>query len=255
MTPLDALSGFRNCIGFLTRIPVGMTSEGMQQAASYMPLFPIVGALVGFLAGTFVWAVELLLPPYIAGMLGVGVILLVNGVQHMDGLLDLGDGLMCHGTRAQKLRAMRDTQTGAGGLSLGMVILVTTALGIASVQRTSIIQTLIVSESAAKFSMVLEAWGSKPAHQGMNTVFVNAMHAKRGNAKVIISLIASTFISALFLREIGLLTILVTILGSLVIIAVAKSNFGGITGDVMGASNELTRLLSLLTIIGATKWV
>ncbi|MBZ5525401.1 MAG: adenosylcobinamide-GDP ribazoletransferase [Acidobacteriia bacterium] len=255
MTSLYALTGFRNCVGFLTRIPVGMTREGMQQAASYMPLFPIVGALIGFLAGASVWAMELLMPSYVAGMLGVGVILLVNGVQHMDGLLDFGDGLMCHGTRAQKLRAMRDTQTGAGGLSLGMVILVTTALGIASVHGTSIIQTLVVSESVAKFSMVVEAWGSKSAHQGMNTVFVNAMHAKRGGAKVIIGLIESTFISALFLREIGLLAVLVTILGSLIIIAVAKSNFGGITGDVMGASNELIRLLSLLSIIGASKWV
>jgi adenosylcobinamide-GDP ribazoletransferase len=248
------LKEIKNLLSFLTIIPVRMDKDILTDSAKFMFLFPLIGAFIGLLAGVFGWVTAQFLPFLVVGALVLGALLLLTGLHHTDGLLDFGDGLMCHGNRAQKLRAMRDTQTGAGGLSLGMVILVTTALGIASVHGTSIIQSLVVSESVAKFSMVVEAWGSKSAHQGMNTLFVNAMHAKRGNAKVIVGLIESTFISALFLREIGLLAVLITILGSLIIIAIAKSNFGGITGDVMGASNELIRLLTLLTIIGASKW-
>lgn len=226
----------------------------MRQAASYMPIFPIVGLLTGFLVGAFVWTLELLLPSAVAGMLGVGLILLVNGVQHLDGLLDFGDGLMCHGPRERKLRVMRDPQTGAGGLSLGIVVLVTTALCISALQRSSVIQSLVVSEVAAKFSMVFDAWAGKSARRGMNTAFVNAMHGRHRNSKMMASFIILVLISVPLLRQVGLLVTFVAILVSIVTVALANRNFGGITGDVMGATNEITRLLSLLTILGASQW-
>jgi len=252
---LSFLSGLRNCLAFLTIIPVGMDEDGIRQAASYMPFFPLVGALVGLLAGAFVWVIGLVLPSVVAGMLGVGVLLLVNGVQHADGLLDFGDGLMCHGSRERKLRVMRDPATGAGGLTLGIVVLVTTALCISALNRSNLIQSLVVCEAAAKFSMVFEAWAGRSARAGMNTVFVSAMHAKYGNSKVMASLVMLVLISVPLLRQVGLLVSLGAILVSVVVLAISRRNFGGITGDVMGATNEITRILSLLVILGASQWV
>ncbi len=251
---MSLLSGFRNCLAFLTVIPLGMDENGIRQAAFYMPIFPIVGLLSGFLAGAFVWTLRLVLPSTVAAMLGVGFILLVNGVQHLDGLLDFGDGLMCHGPRERKLRVMRDPQTGAGGLSLGIVVLITTALSIAALQRSNVVQSLVVSEVAAKFSMVFEAWAGKSARRGMNTAFVNAMHGRHGNSKMMASLIILVLISVPLLRQVGLLVTFVAILVSIVTLALANRNFGGITGDVMGATNEITRLLSLLIILGVSQW-
>lgn len=252
---MSFLSGLRNCLGFLTVIPVGIDEDGMRQAASYMPIFPAVGAFVGLLAGAFVWTLALILPSTVVGMLGVGFIILVNGVQHTDGLLDLGDGLMCHGSRIRKLRVMRDPQTGAGGLSLGVVVLITTALSIANLGKSSVLQSLVVSEAAAKFSMVFEARAGKSAHRGMNTVFVNAMHATHRNSRILASLFTLLIVSVPLLRQVGLLVTLVAVLVPTIILAIANRALGGITGDVMGATNEITRLFSLLTILGASQWL
>lgn len=252
---MSFLGGLKNCLAFLTIIPVGMDEDGIRQAASYMPLFSLVGALVGLMAGAFVWILGLVLPSAVVGILGVGLILLVNGVQHVDGLLDFGDGLMCHGSRERKLRVMRDPATGAGGLALGIVVLVTTALSISALNRSIMVQGLIVCEAAAKFSMVFEAWAGKSAREGMNTVFVNAMHARYGNPKMIASVTMLVLISFPLLRQVGLLVSLVAILVSIIILGVAQRNLGGITGDVMGATNEITRLVSLLVILGASQWV
>lgn len=230
-----------------------MDEDGVEQAASYMPVFPLIGALVGFLAGAFVWALGLVLPSLVVGMLGTGFILLLNGVQHMDGLLDFGDGLMYHGPRERRLRVMRDPQTGAGGLALGTVVLISSALSVAGLGRASVVQSLLVSEAAAKFSMVFEAWAGKSAHRGMNTLFVNSMHAKHGNSKVAVSLFLLFIISVPTLRVVGLITSLVSILASVITLAIANRSFGGITGDVMGATNEITRLLSLLAILSVTR--
>jgi adenosylcobinamide-GDP ribazoletransferase len=232
-----------------------MDEDGILETASYMHFFPLVGALVGLLAGAFAWVLGLVLPSAVVGMLGVGLILLVNGLQHADGLLDFGDGLMCHGSRERKLRVMQDPATGAGGLALGIVVLVTTALSISDLNRSILVQSLIVCEAAAKFSMVFEAWAGKSARAGMNTVFVNAMHARYGNSKATASVVILLVVSVLLLRQVGLLVGLVSILVSIAILTIARRNFGGITGDVMGATNEITRLVSLLAVLGATQWV
>lgn len=251
---MGIVGGLKNCVAFLTIIPVGMSKEGMVEAASYMPLFPIVGAIVGLLAGAFVWALELVLPSSVAGVLGMGSILLVNGVQHADGLLDFGDGLMCHGSAARRLRVMRDPQTGAGGFSLGVIVLAGTALAIANLQRAVLLPSLIVSEAAAKFAMVYEAWGSRAAHKGMSTTFVDSMH-DNGIPKLAASLAMFLLISFPLLPQLSFLVGLAAILVSSVLIAIASRLFGGITGDVMGATNEITRFVSLLAILGAASWV
>jgi len=82
-------------------------------------------------------------------MIGLGILILINGAQHVDGLLDFGDGIMFHGSPSGKLRIMRDPTTGAGGLSLGLIILTTTAFSIGYIPARLIVPGLIVSESAA----------------------------------------------------------------------------------------------------------
>jgi adenosylcobinamide-GDP ribazoletransferase len=186
-------------------------------------------------------------------MLGVGFILLLNGVQHFDGLLDLGDGLMCHGSRERKLRVMRDPQTGAGGVCLGVLVLVTSGLSIASLARSLVLQSVVVSEASAKFSMVFEAWSGRSAHRGMNTVFVNAMHTAHKNAKMVASLLILVIFSLPLIGKASILVSLVSILTPMVIVTIANRAFGGITGDVLGATNEITRLMSLLTILSVSK--
>ncbi len=252
---MGIVRGFKNCIAFLTIIPVGEDKDGMAQAASYMPLFPFVGAFVGFLAGAVVWILELTLPAIVAGILGVGFILLVNRAQHMDGLLDFGDGLLFHGAQKRRLRVMQDPHTGAGALILGVVVMVSTALSISTLRWTSVIPSLIVSETAAKFAMVFEAWGGKGAHRGMGTLFVDAMHERNGGSKLVGSLFILLLISIALLRQLGLLVSLAAILVSIVMIAISNKLLGGITGDEMGATNEIARLACLLTILGAARWL
>jgi adenosylcobinamide-GDP ribazoletransferase len=232
-----------------------MDDDAMFQVAVYMPIFPVIGALIGLLAGVFVWVIGLFLQTMIAGALGLGFILLLNGVQHFDGLLDFGDGLMCHGSRERKLRVMRDPRTGAGGLSLGLIVLLTTALSIAALGRSNIVQSLAVSEAAAKFSMVFEAWAGKSAQEGMGASFIKAMHGKHRNTRIAASFSILLVIAVLGLRTIGVFVVVAPILVSIVDVRISGKAFGGITGDIMGASNELTRLVSLLVIIGAMQWV
>lgn len=251
---MGILRGLKNSVAFLTVVPVGMDADGFTQAATYMPLFPIVGAMIGLICGALVWALDLFLPSLITGMLGLGSILLLTGVHHTDGLLDFGDAIISHASREDKIRIMSDPYTGAGGLSLGLVVLATTALGIAALDPARVIQSLVGAEAAAKFAMVFQAWGGKSAHKGLNTPFVKAMHGQWRWPRLAISFGLLLVISVLGLQFVGAALALGAILIAGIMLIVSNSAFGGVTGDVMGATNDLTRLVSLLVIVVAERW-
>jgi adenosylcobinamide-GDP ribazoletransferase len=180
---------------------------------------------------------------------------LLNGAQHVDGLLDFGDGLMCHGSKSRKLRVMEDPQTGTGGLVLGVIVLMSTAFAIASFSRSIAIQSLVVSEAAAGFSMVLEASIGRPAQQGMGSIFLKAMRGKYRGVRLLVAVVLIVGIAFPILSLLGAGMVLAAVFVALIIVAISETAFGGITGDVMGATNELTRLVVLLVALGAVRWV
>ena len=245
----------KNLISFLTIIPVGMDSDCLTDAANYMYLFPVVGALIGILAGLYAWFLFHIFPALVVGILTLGFILLITGLHHTDGLLDFGDGLMCQGAPEKKIEVMHDQQTGTGGLALGLVTMLTTAFCIGGLNMRIIIQSLIVSEVSAKLAMVLGTWAGMSAHKGMNTYFVNAMHDQHRNLRLTAALIISFGIAIPLLRIVGLTLVIVGLATGLIMVGVSNRHFKGITGDVIGATNELARMASLLIILAAIKWV
>ena len=250
---MGILSGLKNSIAFLTILPVGMDEDGIVQAASYMPLYPIIGAIIGLLAGIGVWLLRLILPQLISAAVGIGLLLLINGAQHMDGLLDFGDGVMFHGSRSGKLRVMRDPTTGAGGFAVGSVVLLVTVFSIAAIPSTLIMAGLLVAEASAKFAMVLATAIGKSAHKGMSTIFVESMHSRRG-LRLGVSFGILITISYLALMSAGIIVVAGAAVTASVMVAVSNRNFGGLTGDVLGATNEIARASSLLLVLVFLKW-
>jgi adenosylcobinamide-GDP ribazoletransferase len=231
-----------------------MDTDGISIAAEWMPIFPLVGAFTGLVAGILTWSLESMLPPLLVGALGLGVIVLLNGAQHVDGLLDFGDGVMCHGSKTRKLQVMRDPQTGAGGFAFGWLVLSASVFAIASLSRGVVVQSLLVSEAAASFSMVFEARAGKAAHKGMSNVFVTSMNSNRRNLRVTLSAFLLVLMAVPAMFTTGLLVIGVAVIIPLIMLLLSSREFGGITGDVMGATNELTRLASLTIILVGIRW-
>jgi adenosylcobinamide-GDP ribazoletransferase len=219
-----------------------------------MPLFPLVGALVGLVGGSFAWSLEWVLAPQLSSTLGLGLILLLNGAQHVDGLLDFGDGVMCHGSRSRRLRVMRDQQTGAGGFTIGLIIMTSSIFAISSLNRSALVSALIVSESASKYSMVLQAWIGRAADRGMGGQFIESMRKHR-NSKILLSTGFLLLVAVPLLNLVGLVLALVALGVSSLMLVISNRAFGGVTGDVMGATNEITRLVSVTAILAGRTWL
>jgi adenosylcobinamide-GDP ribazoletransferase len=245
----------KNLFSFLTILTPTMDEDCFTVAAKFMFLFPLVGAFIGLIAGLLGWVTSLVLPSLVVGGLVLGFLLLITGLHHTDGLLDFGDGVMAHGSPERKVEIMHDQLTGAGGLSLGILTFLITAFSIAELDADIIIQGLVVVEVSAKLSMVIGAWAGRAVHEGMASPFLDAMHGKKGTARLVASLAISFGIAIPLLWFAGVIVLLAAIIASLIMVGISYKHFNGVTGDVLGATNELARMVSLITLLAAMGWV
>ena len=244
----------KSLFSFLTILTPTMDEDCFSNAAKAMFLFPLVGAFIGLLAGLFGWVTSQFLPGLVVGALVLSFLLLITGVHHTDGLLDFGDGVMAHGSAERKIEIMHDQLTGAGGLSLGILTLFITAFSVAELSTSVIIPGIVMAEVSAKLSMVIGAWAGKAAHQGMASSFLEVMHDKKGTARLVIALAISLAIVLPLMWLTGIIALLAAILTSLIMVGVSHKHFNGVTGDVLGATNELARMVSLITLLAMIRW-
>jgi adenosylcobinamide-GDP ribazoletransferase len=243
------LKKVKSLFSFLTILTPTMDKECFTDAAKTMFLFPAVGAFIGLTAGLLGWVTYQVLPSLVVGGLVLAFLLLITGLHHTDGLLDFGDGVMAHGSPERKIEVMHDQLTGAGGLALGIMTLMITAFAITELDSSIIIQGLVVTEVSAKLSMVIGARAGKVVHKGMASSFIESMHGKEGAARLIVALAISFGIAVPLLFLVGVVVVLSGIMTSLIMVGISQRHFKGVTGDVLGATNELARMVSLITLV------
>jgi adenosylcobinamide-GDP ribazoletransferase len=234
------LNTLRALLQFTTILPVGKTAD-FQLFARRSYLYPLAGYVTGGIAGLAAfWISE----PGIKAAVAIAAVLLITGANHFDGLLDLGDGLMAHGGREGRIRALTDRQIGTGGFVAGVcVLLLTFAALSASLQP---LWSLIVAEVLAKFSMsFLTAYGT-PFREGLHAVLYR-------EAKPWFPFIAAVLCIPLLLLPVPPLPLLGAALAALLVPAslllIANRLFGGVNGDVVGASGEITRAVALCALV------
>jgi adenosylcobinamide-GDP ribazoletransferase len=149
---------------------------------------------------------------------------------------------------------MHDQLTGAGGLSMGIMTLLITALAIGQLKIGLIIGGIIAVEASAKLAMVIMAWAGKSVHQGMNSPFLEAMHGSKGNLRLIVAVVISFAVALPLLGWAGAFTVLAAIITSFVMVAIAHKHFNGVTGDVFGATNEITRMVCVIVLLAVVAW-
>jgi adenosylcobinamide-GDP ribazoletransferase len=110
---------------FYTRLPtpawVGWQPEWLAQSARY---FSVIGCVVGMISAA-VWALTIqALPATVAATLAIIAAVLTTGAFHEDGLADACDGFGAGGTVERILTIMKDSRIGAyGAIAVGLVLL------------------------------------------------------------------------------------------------------------------------------------
>ena len=238
--------GLKGLFGFLTVLPIGM--ESMEALSKYFFLSPVVGLVVGLIGGAVGFGAGYVLPDLMVGFLVLVTVELLTGFHHLDGLLDFSDAAMARGDTKRRLEVMHDMFTGAAAVGSGVIVLVLTGLAFGNFSGLEILKVAIVAEVVAKESMVLTAYlGKKPSYKGSGYYVVESMENKHVEA----------FISVILCAAVGIILIgiwfifVLAAMGVAVAVLTSYSNkqLESVTGDVMGATNELNRMIALIMLI------
>ncbi len=247
------IGALRAAIGFFTRIPVETTEDDWEAFRRLPVTIPIVGTLVGAVAGL---AFVLPLPINTTVAVYLLTIYLLSGITHADGLADLGDGAVVHGDADDRLAVMSDSQLGVGGtlaLAVMLLVLLTGASGISGVGTgLTAFRLVLAAEVGAKLAMVFVICYGEAAHKGLGSQLTDVNGPRSFGVALLAALPVALYPPA-FASGAIFAALLSPLAIALVLLWWANRQLGGVTGDVIGATNELGRAIALHA--GMLGWV
>jgi adenosylcobinamide-GDP ribazoletransferase len=217
--------------------------EGVEALMRHVYVFPLVGLVLGSMAGAAAFIAGKAVPPSLVAIVVIMTIYKLCGINNIDGLADFGDGVVAHGPVDKKVLAMKDVNLGTGGVVFIAVILITLYAITSSISVQLLPLALIAAEVSAKQSMIAFGAFSESLQKGFGQMMIE----RTGRREFIIGLAISAALCAAVLGPLGLAILAVSQAAALYMVMVSRRNFGGATGDGIGATNEVCRAVALGT--------
>ena len=248
-------------LSFFTRLTVGFLapkapepSPGTESVPLQLRLgeaaraFPLAGLVVGLAGGLVYWiAFTIGLSGLLAAFLAVAATAALTGALHEDGWADFADGLGCRGDRIRKLAAMKDSHIGSFGVLALIFATGVKTVALAQLDTPDRVATALVAAHVLSRAVLPLAMRSLPlaTSQGL------AVMAGRPRVQGVYVALALGFVIAFFavFLPAAIVAIIVAVVAAALIGAIAKKQFGGYTGDVLGAIEQVAEIAVLINLV------
>lgn len=248
MTPMFNLIDVPAAFGLLTRLPLRLsTAKVTARGAASAWAFPIVGIFIGLMAAASAAAVHFLgLPSAVAAIVAILVPVMLTGAMHEDGLADTADGFWGGWDKARRLEIMKDSHIGTyGTLAIGLSLLLRGVLITALVGQEEYMQGLILAAMMSRASMVGLMTFSPNARGGG----LSSSYGRPSNAVSLIAVIICICTALLIIPSHAVSITFIACLSTILCGLYAKAKIGGQTGDVLGATQQVTEIAVLFTLL------
>lgn len=243
---------FLLALQFLTRLPVprslGFSPEDFRDSARY---FPLVGLLVGLTGAGVLAAASLVFPYVVAVLLSMSATLLVTGAFHEDGLADSCDGLGGAVDRARALEIMKDSRIGSYGAIGLFCVLGLKAAALASLPLPLAVAAGVLAHASSRAAaLTLARW--LPYAGEIDRAKAGPLMQRLSTTNLVIGwgwplVLAAGLVAS---RPMWLAPTLLGLVLAMSIAGVARvwlqRRLGGMNGDTLGATQQVSELLVLL---------
>lgn len=235
---------FRVAVSFLTTLPLKYKGEWDEKTFSRASIFyPIVGLIVGIITAAVIYILAITEYLHIAAFAGLVVSIVLSGGLHLDGFMDMCDGLLASRGPERALEIMKDSRVGSFSvIGVFLLLMAKFLLYDTLVAWGSYIFAIVAGLTFSRFILIcclLLYPCARETGLGVTT--------KKYVSKKALALGASVMIIiGLLSRDVGLMAAFVLALIFILAIAQSISKFlGGITGDIMGAMGEMGEAIFL----------
>ena len=256
----EELAALGLAVRLLTRWPLAAREDAdaspsppRPAAAAAVPWYPLVGILIGALAGIVFCLAHLVFPVTLSVVLAIAATLLATGALHEDGFADACDGLGGGTTRERALEIMRDSRLGTyGAAGLGLM-LAAKVLALAAAPVAAIPWLLVAAHAASRASMAVAlATGTYARESGIAAPFADA---SPGGGRTALAIVIGVAASCALLYEVTPIVLLAglagLVLGHLLVRRSYERKLAGYTGDCLGAVQQASELGLYLGAVAA----
>ena len=245
MAPAPLGEALLGALAFFTRLPLWPATH--HPLAATLAGFAPAGALIGLIVGVALAGFGGLgLPTLLAALLAVGCGLILTGALHEDGLADCADALG-RADRDQALAIMRDSRLGSFG-ALALILSVTLrAASLAMLPGWVALAALIGAHSFSRAVLGIVLERLQPARA--DGLGASAGTPSRSDAMLALAVGAGIAVLAgLLFAGIGASLFALAVAGIVALggLEVARRRFGGYTGDVLGALQQIVETAMLV---------
>lgn len=244
------MTGFLLALRFLTILPGGKNDAHIspRDLGRSMSYYPLVGLLLGGILWAAYWLFSHAFPRTLCDGLIILLLVILTGALHLDGLADTLDGMAAGKSTGERLQIMRDHRVGTFG-AVGLILtLGVKFLALNSLPEEIIGKTLLVALVLSRWSTVQLTYRTPYARPegGLGKIFKENLKKR----EMVIATASSLVAAAFLLRFWGVVLWLAVGVSALGIQLFFEKKIGGVTGDILGAANEIHEILVLLMVAG-----
>jgi adenosylcobinamide-GDP ribazoletransferase len=238
------LRSLRIAFGLMTtlpvRLPVDWSAGDSGRAAIW---YPFVGLAIGALTWLTWTCAMLVFPPLVGGVIALVVWVLLTGGLHLDGLADCCDGLLASTSVERRLEIMKDPHVGAFGMVGLILVLLLKGAALSSLTSASSLGILLAA-SLARWCILPAGLFPLARPSGMGADFAAGFRRS-----FIVWGTTVPLAVAILLGLRGAWSALAGVSAAVLVLWLAKSRIGGVTGDVFGMVVEIVETVVLVTFL------
>lgn len=230
-------------IAFCTRIPI-CVEFGAEDVGRSSRWFPVVGALLGLVYCGIAWALHFVFPAVLTGGVIVAAEALITGALHFDGLADTLDGFGGGKSRDDILRIMRDHAIGTYG-AMAIILLVVLKIGAlaALIEQHRYFPLALLAPVLGRWIVVVLSWWQPYARPSQ------AVSRSIGRREAVWATVAAVVLVGLSGSWRGAVCWTGAAAGMVWFGRFCNRRIGGVTGDTLGASEQLGESIVLLLAV------
>lgn len=229
---------------FLTRIPLPDTGADQTRVRAAALWFPLVGLTVGATVGLVQAGLASVTDPLVAAAVAVAVGVAITGGFHEDGLADTADGFGGGWTVERRLEIMSDSLLGTYGvLAIGCVLLIRMA-AVSTLDGLDAVALVATAHLLARTAAVVVMGLARQARPGG----LADRSAATGRGRLALATAAWLTAAGVIVGPTDLAVLVAaTVAVSAATTTLAYRKIGGVTGDVLGAVEQLVEAATLVT--------
>lgn len=236
------MKNFILAIQFMTRIPININLDiKRDEFYQIVKFFPIVGLIIGLLEFCIYSILKIFLintSIEVTAFITVLSHIIITGGMHIDGFSDTADGVFSGRDKNRILEIMKDSRVGTFGVLAIIILILGKIIFISNIKNPlSILLAPIISRTMNIFLMYKRKYARQV--EGMGDMFIGALD----KVNFILALTLCIIIMFIIYGINSFLIFAICVGFTLIFRNYIENKIAGITGDILGACDELNEIL------------